>query len=182
MLARNDQAMPREQRAVVEEHDVRLVLEDPRVRRTFAHQFTELAAIVCYQGGSARTYYWEVEEYIRHGIGAARPYLYGDEATILIIEALGGSVVERIGGHVEARIGDSMLVVETRRDWPATQPRQCVYVYVGDVDATYAAAVREGAISEVEPMDKPYAERACTLRDTFGNTWYVATYTGPHAP
>lgn len=123
-----------------------------------------------------------MEEYIRHGIGAVRPYLYGLESTIELVEALGGAVVERIGGHVELRVGDSMLVVEVRDDWPATQARQSVYVYVGDVDATYTAALRAGATSDVEPSDKPYAERACTLRDPFGNTWYIATYVGPHAP
>ena len=123
-----------------------------------------------------------MEEYIRNGIGAVRPYLYGLESTLTVLEALGGSIEERMGGHVEVRLGDSMLVVEVRDDWPPTQVRQSVYIYVGDVDTSYAAAVREGATSVAAPLDKPYAERTCTLTDAFGNTLYVATYTGPHAP
>jgi uncharacterized glyoxalase superfamily protein PhnB len=123
-----------------------------------------------------------MEEYIRHGIGAARPYLYGDEATLRVIEAFGAQVVERVGGHAELRVGDSMLVVEVSEEWPDTQPRQSIYVYVGDVDLTYGHAVAAGANSVAEPTDKPYAERACTLRDTFGNTFYLSTYIGPHAP
>jgi len=51
-------------------------------------------------------------------------------------------------------------------------------VYVENADAVYAQAVRAGAISIEAPNDKPYGERSATVKDTFGNVWFVATYLG----
>ena len=34
------------------------------------------------------------------------------------------------------------------------------------------------ATSITPPQDKRYQERACGVKDSFGNTWYIATYTG----
>jgi PhnB protein len=71
-----------------------------------------------------------------------------------------------------------MLVLEASDAWSSPKPPQSVYVYVEDVDATYARAMAMGAASISEPNLKPYKERACGVRDRFGNTWYIATYTG----
>jgi PhnB protein len=117
-------------------------------------------------------------KHVRHGLGAVRPYLYGDQSTLDLVAALGGEIVENANDHIEIKLGDAIVVVEFKQDWPADQKRQSVYAYVPDVDAAYAAAVRAGAISIEEPKDKPYRERAGTLRDRYGNTWYVSTYTG----
>ena len=124
--------------------------------------------------------------WMRHGQGAVRPYLYGDLSVIdFIEEVFGAELVEKLesggsspGFHVEARIGDSMLVLEASDAWSSPKPPQSVYVYVEDVDATYAKAMATGAASISEPDQKPYKERACGVRDRFGNTWYIATYTG----
>lgn len=121
--------------------------------------------------------------HMRHGMGAVRPYLYGDASVARFIrEALDGEELERLanphGAHVEARVGDSMIVLEERDDWPATTVRQSVYVYVPDVDAAFAKAVALGAAVLAPPEDKPYRERACGLKDAFGNTWYLSTYVG----
>ena len=35
-----------------------------------------------------------------------------------------------------------------------------------------------GAASIAAPADKPYQERACGVTDSYGNTWWIATYTG----
>jgi PhnB protein len=59
------------------------------------------------------------------------------------------------------------------------QPVPCyLHTYVPDVDATYREAMRAGAKSVEAPNQKPYGERAATLTDPFGNTWFVATYSG----
>jgi PhnB protein len=123
-------------------------------------------------------------KWARHGRGVVRPYLYGDLSVIDFIEQVfGAEIVEKLGAggsgfHVEARIGDSMLVLEACDAWSSPKPPQHVYVYVEDVDATYAKAMAAGATSISAPEQKPYRERACGLRDGFGNTWYVATFTG----
>jgi PhnB protein len=116
-------------------------------------------------------------------MGSVRPYLFGDRSVARFIsQALAGEELERLesgrGAHVEMRIGDSALVLEECEDWPAAQLRQCTYVYLPDVDAAFARAVALGAEVISEPEDKPYQERACALRDGYGNTWYVATYNG----
>ena len=116
--------------------------------------------------------------HIRHGFGAVRPYLYGDQSTLDVAAALGGELIEDAHGHMEIKLGDSMIVVEFKRDWPADQRRQSVYVYVPDVDAAHAAAVLAGAVATEEPKDQRYQERSGALRDGFGNTWYVSTFTG----
>lgn len=117
-------------------------------------------------------------KHIRHGFGAVRPYLYGDQSSIDLALALGGELVENAHGHMEIKLGDSMLVVEFKADWPADQRRQSVYVYVPDVDAAYTASLRAGAASVTAPKDQRYQERSCTVRDGFGNTWHVSTFTG----
>jgi PhnB protein len=121
--------------------------------------------------------------HIRHGIGSVRPYIYGDlELPEFLVTVFGGEIIERLqngsGAHVQMRIGDSMLVIETRDDWLPDHRRSALYVYVTDVDAAHSAAILLGAHSISSPQDKPYAERSCGLRDSFGNTWYVSTFKG----
>ena len=53
-----------------------------------------------------------------------------------------------------------------------------VYVYVADVDRAYRLALDAGATSVAAPDDKRYQERAAGVKDSFGNIWYIATYTG----
>ena len=125
-------------------------------------------------------------DYIRHGIGAARPYLYGDLATMeFIAEVFGAQVLERIenpgmspGYHVEFKIGDSAVVLEASDAWASERPAGSVYVYVDDVDSAFIRAIAMGGMLVSEVEDKPYQERACAVRDPFGNMWYIAQYTG----
>jgi uncharacterized glyoxalase superfamily protein PhnB len=49
---------------------------------------------------------------------------------------------------------------------------------VPDTDATYAQALAAGATGVTPPADAPYGDRAATVKDPFGNTWFLATYLG----
>lgn len=124
------------------------------------------------------------EKYIRHGVGAVRPYLYGNLDLIdLLKQAFGAEELERLptpkGFHIEAKIGDSVVVLELGEFPPGISPtRASIYVYVADVDAAYQRALAAGATSSAAPEDKPYQERAAGVKDSFGNTWYFATFTG----
>ncbi len=53
-----------------------------------------------------------------------------------------------------------------------------IHLYVRDVDAAYARAIKAGGVSLHEVRDMDYGERAGAVRDPCGNHWYVATYTG----
>ncbi len=121
--------------------------------------------------------------YASHGSGTVRPYLYGNTSVRELIKtAFGATEIECVpnksGFHIEAAIGDSMLVLEVVDPAPARATIGSVYVYVPDVDGAYARALAAGATSLDEPSDKPYDERSAGVQDSFGNTWWIATYTG----
>ena len=121
-------------------------------------------------------------KHIRHGFGAVRPYLYGRlDAADFVQQVFDAEILEKLPGkgyHLEARIGDSAIVIEACEPSHPTAKPASIYVYVDDVDATYARAIKFGAVSVSPPEDKPYQERACGVKDSYGNTWYIATYTG----
>jgi PhnB protein len=126
----------------------------------------------------------KANQHIRHGVGSVRPYLYGRlDILELVKRAFGAVELERLGVgakgyHVEAKIGDSMIVMEVSDPpHPGGKPAS-IYVYVDDVDGAYNRALAAGATSITEPEDKPYQERAAGVKDSFGNIWYIATYTG----
>lgn len=123
--------------------------------------------------------------YVRHGVGAVRPYLYGNVDLIEFVQQVFGAVeLERFAFgprsfHVEAAIGDSVVVLEAADPPPATAAPASIYVYVPDVDAAYGRALEMGAEAVAPPEDKPYDERTAAVRDGFGNTWWIATYRAP---
>jgi PhnB protein len=120
--------------------------------------------------------------YVRHGVGTVRPYLYGNLDLIEFVEQVFGAVeLERFAFdaahfHVEAAIGDSVVVLEVGDPPPPRGAPASVYVYVPDVDAAYGRALEAGAEEVSPPEDKPYKERAAGVKDSFGNTWWIATY------
>ena len=122
--------------------------------------------------------------HIRHGMGSVRPYIYGNlDLPDLIKSAFDAEELERLptpgGFHIEAKIGDSMLVLEVGKFPPHASPTSAsIYVYVPDVDKAYQQALEAGATSIGAPENKPYQERAAGVKDSFGNRWYIATYTG----
>jgi PhnB protein len=123
-------------------------------------------------------------KHIRHGVGSVRPYLYGRlDMLELVKRAFGAVELERLeagkgGFHVEAKIGDSMVVMEVSDPpHPGGKPAS-IYVYIDDVDAAYQRALAAGATSVAAPEDKLYQERAAGVKDSFGNIWWIATYTG----
>jgi PhnB protein len=122
--------------------------------------------------------------YIRHGIGAVRPYLYGRLDLLDFVQTVFGSVeLERhefspTAVHAEVMIGDSVVVMEASDPPQVPATPSSIYVYVEDVDAIYQRAIEAGAVSIAEPGDRPYRERTAGVKDSSGNTWWIATYLG----
>lgn len=120
--------------------------------------------------------------HVRHGFGAIRPYVYGYmDLPKFVKQVFGAEELERVGvenggAHIELRVSDGVIVLEVSDPPVATGKAGSIYVYVTDVDAAYAKALKFGAASVAEPADKPYDERSAGVRDRFGNTWWVATY------
>ena len=77
--------------------------------------------------------------------------------------------------NVTLKIGDSWLMAgeaaAPREPFPAM-----LYVYVPDVDATYARALAAGATSVMAPSDMFYGDRNAGVRDAGGNEWWMATH------
>ena len=74
--------------------------------------------------------------------------------------------------HAEIKIGDSLVMLgQAGGPW---KPRTAaLYLWVEDVDATYARALQAGATSESEPEDKPYGHRNAGVIDQNGVTWWI---------
>src|SRR2546426_7953673 len=91
-------------------------------------------------------------KYVRQRIGTVRPYIYGPlELPEFIIQTFNAVELERHefgprSFHVEMQIGDSVVVVEAGELPPDVPPwLEAIYVYVEDVDAVYARALKLGA-------------------------------------
>lgn len=74
--------------------------------------------------------------------------------------------------HAEVEIGDS-LVMLGQAGGPWKPHPAALYLWVEDVDATYARALQAGAASESEPEDKPYGHRNAGVIDQNGVTWWI---------
>ncbi len=123
--------------------------------------------------------------HIRNGRCAARPYLFANlDAEAFVTRVFDATVLARYdtpgGAHLEMAIEDAIVVIEAADAFPehVETTTGSVYVYVPDVDEVYANALAAGARSIAAPEDKPYDERQCGVKDTFGNIWWISAYTG----
>jgi PhnB protein len=85
--------------------------------------------------------------------------------------------------HAELRIGNSMLMLhEETPDWGQLSPQALngssgsTFVYLEDVDATYAKAIAAGAKSTCPPSDMFWGDRMAKVIDPFGHVWGLATH------
>src|SRR5205085_2868995 len=60
---------------------------------------------------------------------------------------------------------------------------QALLVYVEDTDAVYRRALEAGGVPIEPPADVPCGERTGSVKDAYGNDWYISTSTGEtHTP
>lgn len=94
--------------------------------------------------------------------------------------AFGAEEVMRMPGpggvvmHAEVNIGNSRLMLSEATQSAPSQ--SAFYLYVNDVDALYKRAVAAGAASQTEPTDQFWGDRMASVKDSFGNTWSIATH------
>jgi PhnB protein len=120
----------------------------------------------------------------REGFTSVTPYLAVHRAAELIDfikEVFGATETFRQPGpsggimHAEVRIGTSMVMLGGSPDMPYPETPAALHCYVDDVDAAYQRALAAGATSVHEPSDQEYGERGGSVKDAFGNYWYLAT-------
>lgn len=78
-------------------------------------------------------------------------------------------------GHAEVEIGNSIVMLsDVPPDGEAT--KAMLNVYVEDCDAVYEKAVAAGAESVRGPEDQFYGDRTASVRDKWGNQFYISTH------
>ena len=121
---------------------------------------------------------------IPDGYHSITPILMVDDAARLIEflkQAFGAREKERFTdptgkiAHAEVTIGDSIVQLsDAMGEWKPIQVP--LLLYVTDTDATYRQALKAGATSLREPMDAFYGDRSADVKDSFGNSWWIATH------
>ena len=122
---------------------------------------------------------------IPDGYTAITPYLIVEDAAGFIdflASAFGAAERLRVAtpegriGHAEVEIDGAALMLSGPMppDFPAN--RALIYLYVADVDNTYASALKAGATSIDEPADQFYGDRLARITDSYGNHWSIATH------
>ncbi len=76
--------------------------------------------------------------------------------------------------HAEMHVGNSLVMLgQAGPEWKALNG--ALYVWVPDVDAIYARALKAGATSQSAPEDKPYGHRTAGVVDQNGITWWIGS-------
>jgi uncharacterized glyoxalase superfamily protein PhnB len=80
------------------------------------------------------------------------------------------------GLYASLRVGDSVVGVSeaSNHEWMQPMPSM-IYMYVPDCDALYEQTLRAGATSLSAPANQSYGDRTASVKDDWGNIWYMAT-------
>ena len=125
------------------------------------------------------------------GYHSVTPYLICDGAAKAIefyTRAFGATELFRLPmgdkvGHAEIMIGDSHVMLSD--EWPDMNlrgpkarggPTASLMVYVDDVDASFARAVKAGATVERDLENQFWGDRTGTVVDPYGHRWMLATH------
>ena len=135
---------------------------------------------------------------IPDGYHTVTPYLIVNDAAAAIEfykKAFGATELMRMPkpdgkiGHAEIRIGDSpVMLADETPEMGARSPRTIggspvsIFLYVDDVDTTFAKAVNAGAKVERPVADQFYGDRTGGAQDPFGHVWYIATHVEDVSP
>ncbi|HTQ31708.1 MAG TPA: VOC family protein [Opitutaceae bacterium] len=122
--------------------------------------------------------------HIPAGFHAITPYFIVNDAPRFVAfmkEVFGAEEISRFaepGGrihHASLRIEDSMIELSDGSPAYPAMPLS-LHLYVPDVDATYARALKAGGVSKSGPIDHFYGERGADIEDPCGNRWFIATH------
>ena len=76
--------------------------------------------------------------------------------------------------HAEIQIGDSILMLNDVMNEPSQAAG--LFLYVPDVDKTFAKALKAGATALMPPQDMFWGDRFGRVQDPSGNKWGIATH------
>jgi PhnB protein len=121
--------------------------------------------------------------YIPEGYGTMFPYIMVNDIdrfvgflkAVFDAKELGRTVTPdgRIA-NCRLRIGTTSFMTSSGGEGFPAMPVMH-YVYVEDMDATFAKALAHGAKKITDPADMPYEDRQGGVIDPCGNTWWIST-------
>lgn len=76
--------------------------------------------------------------------------------------------------HARLLIGNSLIMLNEGTDEYAANTSQ-MHIYVEDADEAYRLALQLGAVTLMEPNDRPHGDRMAGIEDPCGNIWWIAT-------
>ena len=123
-----------------------------------------------------------IDKHVQPGFTTITPYLYAKlDFVDFIKNAFGAEVTHNPTPdaegrfHAEAKIGNAHLLFGNGY-FSDPSMAAAIYLYVPDVDAVCKRAVRFGAKSVREPADMTWGDRVGGVKDSSGNTWWIATH------
>src|SRR5579862_6266222 len=121
-------------------------------------------------------------KYIQEGFTAVTPYLYAKTDLVDFLKKAFDAEITHdptpdAAGHFhsEAKIGDAYVLFGNGY-FSDPSMAAAIYLYVADTDSTYQRALSLGAKSVREPMTETWGDRVAGIKDTSGNTWWLATH------
>jgi len=121
------------------------------------------------------------DKHIQPGYTTITPYLYAKpDLADFLKNAFGAKVTHTPTPdaegrfHAEATIGGAHVLFGNGY-FSDPSMAAAIYIYVPDVDASYKRAVSLGARAIREPADMTWGDRVGGVKDTSGNTWWIAT-------
>jgi PhnB protein len=121
-------------------------------------------------------------EHIQPGFTTITPYLYAKLDLIDFLKKAFGAEVTHPPTpdaegkfHAEADIGGAHVLFGNGY-FSDPSMAAAIYIYVPDADATYKRALSLGAKAIREPADMTWGDSVAGVKDTSGNTWWIATH------
>lgn len=128
--------------------------------------------------------------YIPPGLHAITPQLVikgAQKAIDFYREALGAELLHSMPGpngsimHAAVRIGDATIFVSDASEF-AKPTAANLYIYVKDVDAVFARAVKAGATVAAPLANMFWGDRWGMVADPYGNVFQLGTHTEEVTP
>ena len=126
------------------------------------------------------------------GMHTVTPHLVcagADKAIAFYKKAFGATEKVRLPGpdgklmHAQIQIGDStIMLVDENPNWGSRGPKLIggspvtIHLFVADVDAVVARAVKAGATVKMPVADQFWGDRYGVIEDPFGHSWSVAQH------
>ena len=123
---------------------------------------------------------WKVVPRVRHTITPHFRVPSAVDFIAFLAQAYGGKEEFRAQmpdgsiAHAEVSIGDSVVEMgESNEEFPPIA--SAIHLYVDNVDELYERALAAGATSVRPVVNQFYGDREGTVKDPFGNQWYIAS-------